>query len=120
MATPQSSSGISRRAVALAAAAVVGASALMPFSASAQQAFTRTQCNQATAVADALTTKYNGKISSEFANSIRTFVVRNCDMSTDFRMMPGTADKDAFGEFRTKLIVIKTSAAGRPATLAKN
>jgi len=97
----------------IAFATLAGALLLATFPAGAQPPLTKDQCYQAMAVVDALTTKYNGRISADFIKSIKTFVARDCDMDVEFKVIPGTSDKDAFGEFRLKITAIKTAEASK-------
>jgi hypothetical protein len=74
----------------------------------AQGSLTAAQCRDARAVALATLKKYSGKISAALAKSFGRFS-ETCDLSTKFDTVPGTADDDAFGEFRVKMTVIRSS-----------
>jgi hypothetical protein len=71
---------------------------------SAAQPLTKEQCRLANAVAGELFKKYNGRLSAQFVTSIKSFVAKDCDMDTDFKIVDGTKDKDAFAELRVRLI----------------
>ena len=102
------------------AALVAGTSVLSGFSAAAQQAsLTSEQCQNAISISTQIMTKYRGQISDKLARSFGQFRDSKCDLSTPFTRVEGTADEKAFGEFRLKLIALRTADASRPATLAK-
>jgi len=61
------------------------------------------ECRLANAVISELFTKYDGKLSAQFVNSVKAFVAKSCDMETDFKMVDGTQDAAAFGELRVRL-----------------
>jgi hypothetical protein len=73
----------------------------------AQSALTASQCRNARAVALATLKKYTGKISASLARSFGRFS-DTCDLTTKFDTASGTADDDAFAEFRLKMTVIRS------------
>jgi hypothetical protein len=100
------------------AAVVAGSSLLAGYSAGAQP-LPQNQCRLANAAIGEIFTKYDGKLSEQFVTSVKSFVAKNCDMDTDFKMVDGTQDKAAFGELRLRLIAFRTSQAGKPAALTE-
>lgn len=74
----------------------------------AQGALTAAQCRDARSVALATLKKYEGRISASLAKSFGRFS-QTCDLATKFDTVPGTADDDAFAEFRVKMTVIRAS-----------
>ena len=107
-------------AIALTAAAAMAAGgALVSFPAAAQETVLGdAQCRTARAVAIAVLEKYSGKISEPLANSFAAFN-KSCDLKTKFERVPGTPDDDAFGEFRVKIIAIRTADVGKSVALAR-
>jgi hypothetical protein len=102
------------------AAVVAGSSLLAGFSAAAQQtALTNEQCQNAISISTQIMTKYRGQISEKLAKSFGQFRDSKCDLSTSFSRVEGTADEKAFGEFRLKLIALRTADISRPPVLAK-
>ena len=104
-----------KTARALTVAAAIGASALAAFPAAAQQQVSPTvasaaqtlpkdECRVANALIADMFTRYNGTISQQFVTSMKSFVASDCNMNTDFKMVEGTKDKAAFGEFRILMI----------------
>ena len=53
--------------------------------------------------------RYEGKLSTELIADLREFSRKDCDRTVQLRMMKGTADDEAFGEFRVKMAVIRAS-----------
>lgn len=60
------------------------------------------------AIVSELFKKYDGKLSAQFVASIKSFVAKDCDMGTDFKMAEGTQDAAAFGELRVRLAAHRT------------
>lgn len=104
-------------ATALTTAAVIGLSA---FGAAAQQqsALTAKQCSDAISIANAVVQSHKGKLSQELVESFVRFGKSNCDLNTDWKLM-GKADEQAFGEFRLRLVALRSADIGKPQTLAK-
>ncbi|WP_375415056.1 hypothetical protein [uncultured Bradyrhizobium sp.] len=92
---------------------LVGMTAFAAVAAKGQQVqvLSDSQCRDARAVTLATLKKYNGRMSAPLARSLGRFSEK-CDLSIKFDVVPGTADEDAFGEFRLKITVIKTSSLG--------
>ncbi|WP_375414126.1 hypothetical protein [uncultured Bradyrhizobium sp.] len=98
--------------------------ALAAFPAAAQQAalpqaLTGPQCKTAIGVTIATMQKFKGKLSVPLLTSFREFM-KDCDLKTKFDRVPGTADDEAWGEFRVMLTAIRTADRGKPGTLAAN
>lgn len=110
------------RAAALATAGVLAANAMGLFAASAQQqqqtALTEKQCSDAISIANAVVQSHKGKLSKELIDSFVKFGKSNCDLNTDWKLM-GRTDEQAFGEFRVRLVALRSADAGKPQTLAK-
>jgi hypothetical protein len=98
--------GTVRQRIAL--VAIAGVMALASPPATAQQTLNQAQCRQARAVTLDILKRYTGKMSAPLAKSFGRFV-ENCDVKTQFDTVPGSADDQAFGEFRIKMTVIRTS-----------
>lgn len=106
-------------AKALTTAAIIGLSALGSFPAAAQQALLPAeQCRNAIIISNAIKDRYNGRLSAKLIASFGQFRDSNCDLNTPFTRVEGTADEDAFGEFRLKLIVLRRTASKPAAALA--
>jgi hypothetical protein len=101
----------------LAMGALALAGAVSAATAQQQIALTPQQCSQAQDIAYSLMKKY--KISPRLAASFRNFRLSNCDMKTVFERDTDT-DEKAFGEFRLRLIALRTADAGKPQVLAKH
>jgi hypothetical protein len=78
------------------------------FPAAAQQALSPAQCRDAISISTQIMTRYRGKISADLAQSFGKFGDSKCDLQTAFTRKEGTADEQAFGEFRVKLIALRT------------
>jgi hypothetical protein len=89
------------------------------FPAAAEQAFTPKQCENAIAISTSILDKYKGRISEKLVSSFGRFRDSHCDLATPFTRIEGTADDQAFGEFRLKLIALRTANLSRPQALAK-
>lgn len=116
----KSTSTFRKAAIGLSTAAFIGSSILGAFPAAAQQTgtpFTAQQCSDAISIANAIVQKNKGKISRELIESFVAFAQSKCDLKTQFTRVDGTADEDAFGEFRLKLVALRTTA--RPVSLTK-
>jgi hypothetical protein len=122
MALNPSTTVINRRtAFALGALAFVGPAILGMFPAAAQQtSLPPKQCEDAISISTAIMTKYQGRISAKLADSFGRFRDSRCDLGTQFTRVEGTADEVAFGEFRVRLIAMRTAANNPTATLVKN
>ena len=90
--------------------AALATSALLGFPAAAQQAFSLTQCRDALVVGNAILSKY--AVSQRLASSFKNFRLSGCNPKTVFER-ENEVDEDAFGEFRIKLIALRTEAAQR-------
>ncbi len=96
--------------------AMLGLGAAASFPAAAEQAtLTSQQCREAKAVTIAVMSKY--AISPRLATSFKQFTTSGCDLKTNFEV-DTTVDDRAFGEFRTKLIVLRKAEAGGSPQLA--
>lgn len=73
----------------------------------AAQPLPKGECRLANAVISELFTKYSGKLSEQFVSSVKSFVAKDCDMGTDFKMVEGTQDAAAFGELRVRLVAYR-------------
>jgi len=73
------------------------------------QSLNAAQCRQARAVALDILKIFTGKISAPLARSFARFA-ETCDVTTQFDTVPGSADDQAFGEFRIQMTVIRTSS----------
>lgn len=102
----------------LTAAGIVGVSLVAPAAVGATP-LPQNECRLANAVISELFTKYNGKLSDQFVNSVKAFVAKDCDMDTDFKMTEGTRDEAAFGELRVRLIAFRASQAAKPISLKR-
>jgi len=108
-----------RRAIAGAAMGALAVLAAFPVNAQQQVALTSKQCEDAVSISTAIMTKYRGQISEKLARSFGQFRDSKCDLGTPFTRVEGTADDKAFGEFRLKLIALRTADVSRPAVLAQ-
>jgi hypothetical protein len=63
--------------------------------------------------------RYRGRVSPQLLESFLAFNRSACDLSTPFVRVEGTADEQAFGEYRVLLIALKMTSAARPAPLTK-
>lgn len=109
------------RTAGLATAGVASAFALA-LPATAQQALNKDQCFKAMSMVGSIMNEYKGKLSREFNDGLKQFVARDCDMSVEFKVMPGTADKPAFEKFRVYVTAIRTAQTGpnvQPVALSK-
>ena len=109
---------MTRRAATLGAVALIGASAMGAFPAAAAEVLNDAQCRTAIGATIRTLEEFTGKMSAPFAQSLGAFA-KTCDLGTTFNRVPGQDDK-AWDTFRVRLNVIRTSAATRPNTLAKN
>jgi hypothetical protein len=99
------SPSLGRRALQGAAIATLA----MIYPASAQQAaLTPDQCRNAQIIGNAIMEKY--KVSSQLAESFGKFVFSKCDMNTEWQLATDV-DKKAFGEFRARIVALRTAAA---------
>jgi hypothetical protein len=88
----------------------IAASAIAAFGlpAAAEQALSPLQCRDALVIGNAVMTKY--AVSPRLATSFKNFRLSNCDPKTVFERDTDIDDK-AFGEFRVKLIALRTNSA---------
>jgi hypothetical protein len=100
------SNDVAARCVGVALASVGFLAGIGVFSAAAQP-LPKAECRLANAVISELFTKYSGKLSEQFVASVKSFVAKDCDMGTDFKMVEGTQDAAAFGELRVRLIAYR-------------
>jgi hypothetical protein len=70
--------------------------------------FTAQQCREAIIISDAIKRKYAGRISEKLVASFARFRDSNCDLSTPFTRVEGTSDDQAYGEFRVRLIAMRS------------
>jgi hypothetical protein len=104
------------------AAGIATASALGTFSAAAEEAgkpFTQTQCSNAISIANALVQANRGQISNGLVDSFVRFSKSKCDLNIDWNLT-GKNDEKVFGEFRVRLIALRSADVGKPAVLAKH
>jgi len=66
------------------------------------------QCRDAVSISTEILTKYRSRISAKLIASFGQFRESNCDLSTEFTRVEGTADDEAFGEFRVRLIALRS------------
>lgn len=111
----QSSWATARNAVT--GLAMLGLTVLNAFPAAAQQALSPKQCSDAISIADAIVQANKGKISPDLINSFVKFGESKCDMNTDWKLM-NKIDEQIFGQFRVRLIALRTAAVSRPGVLA--
>jgi hypothetical protein len=83
------------------------------------QTLTGAQCKTAIGVTIATMRKFKGKLSVPLLTSFREFM-KDCDLKTKFDRVPGTADDDAWAEFRVMLTAIRSANRGKPASVALN
>jgi hypothetical protein len=76
-------------------------------------------CEDAIKIGDGVIERHKGRVSPQFINSFVAFGRSACDLNTPFVRVEGTADEQAFGEYRVQLIALKMTSAARPAPLTK-
>jgi hypothetical protein len=96
--------------VAVATIGLLAASGAFGAAAQTGAPLTTKQCSDAISISTAIMTKYRGRISEKLARSFGQFRDSNCDLKTTFTRVEGTADDAAFGEFRLKLIALRTES----------
>jgi hypothetical protein len=74
------------------------------------QRLTAQQCRDAIIVSDAIKRKYAGRISAKLVASFAQFRDSSCDLGTSFTRVERTADDDAYGEFRVRLIALRSAS----------
>jgi hypothetical protein len=99
-------------AAAIAAAGAIGASGAQADSLNPKQ------CDDAISLATTIVQRNAGKISPGLKDSFIAFSKSNCDLNTDWKIT-GQVDESIFGEFRLKLIALRSAAVSRPDVLAK-
>jgi hypothetical protein len=109
-----------RTARSLTAGALMSLAAAYP--AAAQQAgtpFTAKQCSDAVSIATVLVEKNKDSISRALVDSFVRFSRSNCDLNTDWELA-GQADERIFGEFRVRLVALRSADLNRSPALARN
>jgi hypothetical protein len=95
------------RSVAIAVIVTLSILMAAPIRAQTGQPFTERQCRDALSIATQVLTKYRGRISAKLVQSFGQFRESNCDLGTSFVRVEGTADDEAFSEFRVRLIALR-------------
>jgi hypothetical protein len=76
------------------------------------------QCSDALSIAHQLVARNAGKISSDLRDSFARFGKSNCALETDWKTT-GKQDEEIFGEFRLRLIAMRTANAAKAPTPAR-
>jgi hypothetical protein len=76
-------------------------------------------CSDAIKIGDAIIRRYEGRVSPQFIDSFVAFGRSACDLSIVFVRVDGTADEQAFGEYRVRLIALKMDAASKSSRLTQ-
>ncbi len=113
------------RRSAIALVALAGASVFASLPAAGQSVgaaansniLTGEKCLEAQGAVLATLKEFKGQLSKPFAESIGRFG-QTCDLNTEFKRVPNTADDRAWDRLRVRINYIRTSSLGRTQQLA--